>query len=185
MEEVMNQLLELYFTFFRVGGLTFGGGMAMLPMLKREVIENKHWSTEEELLDIYAIGQCTPGIIAVNTSTYIGYQQKGIPGAVFGTLGMITPSLIIITLIATLLKQFMDYPVVLHALSGIRIVVCALMFHTILSLAKAGIKDALGALLFLTGFLLATFSPIPTILLVLFAAATGIFVTVRKEKAAQ
>lgn len=181
----MNQLLELYFTFLRVGGLTFGGGMAMLPMLKREVVENKHWSTEEELLDIYAIGQCTPGIIAVNTSTYIGYRQKGIPGAVFGTLGMVTPSLVIITLVATILKQFMDDPAVLHALSGIRIVVCALMFHTIFSLAKAGIKDALGALLFLTGFLLATFSPVPTILLVLFAAAAGILVTVRKEKTAK
>lgn len=181
----MNQLLELYFTFLRIGGLTFGGGMAMLPMLKREVVENKHWSTEEELLDIYAIGQCTPGIIAVNTSTYIGYQQKGIPGAVFGTLGMITPSLLIITLIATVLKQFMDYPVVLHALSGIRIAVCALMFHTILSLAKAGIKDSFGIFLFLAGFLLATFSPLPTILLVVFAAVSGILMNLRKEKHAE
>lgn len=177
----MKKLWELYFTFLRVGGLTFGGGMAMLPMLKREVVEGKHWSTEEELLDIYAIGQCTPGIIAVNTSTYIGYQQKGIPGAIFGTLGMITPSLIIITLIATILRQFMDYPVVLHALSGIRIVVCALMFNTILSLAKAGIKDTLGIFLFLAGFLLATFSPIPTIILVVAAAVIGILANIRKE----
>lgn len=178
----MNQLIDLYLTFLRVGGLTFGGGMAMLPMLKREVVENKHWTTEEELLDIYAIGQCTPGIIAVNTSTYIGYQQKGIPGAIAGTLGMITPSLVIITLVATILKQFMEYPVVLHALSGIRIVVCALMFNTIISLAKAGIKDKLGIFLFLTGFLLATFSPIPTILLVVTAAVIGIVTNIRKEK---
>ena len=91
-ESKMNKYWELYFTFLKIGGLTFGGGMAMLPMLKREVVENKGWSTEEELLDIYAIGQCTPGVIAVNTSTYIGYQQGGIMGSAAGTLGMITPS---------------------------------------------------------------------------------------------
>lgn len=178
----MKKLWELYSTFFKVGGLTFGGGMAMLPMLKREIVENKHWTTEEELLDIYAIGQCTPGIIAVNTSTYIGYQQGGIFGAIAGTLGMITPSLIIITLIASILKQFIGMPVVQHALSGIRVVVCALMLQTIVSLAKAGIKDKLGLILFLTGFLLATFTPVPTIVLVICAAAVGIIVKIRKPE---
>lgn len=179
----MKKLWELYVTFFRVGGLTFGGGMAMLPMLKKEVIEKKGWSTEEELLDIYAIGQCTPGIIAVNTSTYIGYQQAGIIGGIFGTLGMVTPSLIIITLIATILNRFITEPLVVHALSGIRVAVCAMMLNTVVSLAKAGIKDHLGALLFLAGFLLATFSPIPTIVLVVCAAAVGILANIRKEKA--
>lgn len=178
----MKKLWELYVTFLRVGGLTFGGGMAMLPMLKKEVIEKKGWTNEEELLDIYAIGQCTPGIIAVNTSTYIGYQQAGILGSIAGTLGMVTPSLIIITLIATILNQFIEEPLVVHALSGIRVAVCAMMLNTVISLAKAGIKDYLGALLFLAGFLLATFSPIPTILLVVCAAVIGICVNIRKEK---
>ncbi len=175
----MKKLWELYSTFFKVGALTFGGGMAMLPMLKREVVESKHWTTEEELLDIYAIGQCTPGIIAVNTSTYIGYQQAGIPGAISGTLGMITPSIVIITLVASILNQFIELPVVQHALSGIRVVVCALMLQTIVSLAKAGIKDKLGLLLFLAGFLLATFTPVPTILLVVCAAGIGILTRLR------
>ena len=85
-ESMIKKLWELYVTFLRVGGLTFGGGMAMLPMLKQEVIEKKGWTTEEELLDIYAIGQCTPGIIAVNTSTYIGYEQAGILGAISSTI---------------------------------------------------------------------------------------------------
>lgn len=181
----MKTLWELYITFFRVGGLTFGGGMAMLPMLKREVVEGKHWTTEEELLDIYAIGQCTPGIIAVNTATYIGYQQRGIPGAIFGTAGMVSPSLIIITLIATILKQFINLPIVLHALSGIRIAVCALMLQTVVTLAKAGVKDMLGAVLFLLGFLIATFTPIPTILLVFCAAAIGILANIKKEHKAK
>lgn len=179
----MKKLWELYVTFLRVGGLTFGGGMAMLPMLKKEVVEKKGWSTEEELLDIYAIGQCTPGIIAVNTSTYIGYEQAGIIGAVCGTLGMITPSLIIITLVATILNRFITEPMVIHALSGIRVAVCALMLNTVVSLAKAGVKDYLGAIIFLTGFLLATFSPIPTIVLVVCAARAGIGINIRKEKA--
>lgn len=180
---IMKKLWELYVTFLRVGGLTFGGGMAMLPMLKKEVVEKKGWSTEEELLDIYAIGQCTPGIIAVNTSTYIGYEQAGIIGAVCGTLGMITPSLIIITLVATILNRFITEPMVIHALSGIRVAVCALMLNTVVSLAKAGVKDYLGAIIFLTGFLLATFSPIPTIVLVVCAALAGIGINIRKEKA--
>ncbi|BFK20445.1 chromate transporter [Mediterraneibacter glycyrrhizinilyticus] len=178
----MKKLLELYCTFFRIGGLTFGGGMAMLPMLKREIVEKYGWATEEELLDIYAIGQCTPGVIAVNTSTYIGYQQGKLVGSIFATLGMISPSLIIITLIASILKEFMALPIVLHALAGIRITVCALMLNTVFSLMKSGIKDKLGVLLFLFGFLLATFTPIPTILLVVCAAVIGIFVKLRKER---
>lgn len=178
----MKKLLELYCTFFRIGGLTFGGGMAMLPMLKREIVEKYGWATEEELLDIYAIGQCTPGVIAVNTSTYIGYQQGKLVGSIFATLGMLSPSLIIISLIASILKEFMALPIVLHALAGIRITVCALMLNTVFSLMKSGIKDKLGVLLFLFGFLLATFTPIPTILLVVCAAVIGIFVKLRKER---
>lgn len=178
----MKKLLELYCTFFRIGGLTFGGGMAMLPMLKREIVEKYGWATEEELLDIYAIGQCTPGVIAVNTSTYIGYQQGKLVGSIFATLGMISPSLIIISLIASILKEFMALPIVLHALAGIRITVCALMLNTVFSLMKSGIKDKLGVLLFLFGFLLATFTPIPTILLVVCAAVIGIFFKLRKER---
>lgn len=179
----MKKLMELYWAFFRIGGLTFGGGMAMLPMLKQEVVEKYGWATEEELLDIYAIGQCTPGIIAINTATYIGYQQKGILGGIFGTLGMLSPSIIIITLVATILKSFMDLPVVLHALAGIRIAVCALMLQTVYSLAKAGIKNSLGLFIFLAGFLTATFTPVPTILLVVLAAGIGIVTSLRKENA--
>ena len=163
----MKQLMELFWAFFRIGSFTFGGGMAMLPMLKREVVVKYGWSTEEELLDIYAIGQCTPGIIAVNTARR--------------TLGMVTPSIIIISLIATILRNFIDLPIVLHALSGIRIVVCALMLQTVYSLAKAGIKNKLGLFLFLAGFLIATFTPVPTILLVLFAAIVGIITYTKKK----
>ena len=96
----MNVLIHLFMAFARIGAFTFGGGYAMLPMLQKEVVEKYHWATEDEIMDYYAIGQCTPGIIAVNTATFVGYKTAGIPGADLATLGMITPSIIIITVIA-------------------------------------------------------------------------------------
>ena len=169
-----KKMCDLYISFFKIGGLTFGGGLAMLPMLQREVVKKHQWCTEEELLDIYAIGQCTPGIIAVNTATYVGYQQAGFLGSVAGTLGMVSPSLIIICLVASILQNFIHMPAVLHALAGIRIVVCALMLNTVFTMAKKGIIDKLGALVFVTAFLLACFTPVPTALVIVLAGLTGI-----------
>lgn len=169
-----KKISDLYISFFKIGGLTFGGGLAMLPMLQREVVRKHQWCTEEELLDIYAIGQCTPGIIAVNTATYVGYQQAGFLGSVAGTLGMVSPSLIIICLVASILQNFIHMPAVLHALAGIRIVVCALMLNTVFTMAKKGIIDKLGALVFVTAFLLACFTPVPTALVIVLAGLTGI-----------
>lgn len=170
----IKKLAELYVSFFKIGGLTFGGGYAMLPILQREVVTDRHWCTEEEVLDMYAIGQCTPGIIAVNTATYVGYRQAGFIGGIAATLGIITPSLIIICLIASILKNSLDLPLVVHALSGIRIVVCALMVNTVVSLAKKGISDMPGALLFVGSFAMACFTPIPIVLLIIIAAVIGI-----------
>ncbi|MEZ3487710.1 MAG: chromate transporter [Lachnospiraceae bacterium] len=169
-----KKISDLYISFFKIGGLTFGGGLAMLPMLQREVVKKHEWCTEEELLDIYAIGQCTPGIIAVNTATYVGYQQAGFLGSVAGTLGMVSPSLIIICLVASILNNFIHMPVVLHALAGIRIVVCALMLNTVFTMAKKGIIDRLGALVFVIAFLLACFTPVPTAVVIVLAGLTGI-----------
>lgn len=167
---------ELYLAFFRIGLLTFGGGLAMLPMLKREVVERYSWITEEEMLDIYAIGQCTPGIIAVNTATYIGYKKGGILGGIIATLGEVSPSLIIIILIASVLQNFMDNAILLHAFAGIRIVVCALMMTTVVQMVKTGIKNKIGALLFLCASALALFTPISTVLIVIFAALLGVII---------
>ena len=108
----MNQLLDLFLTFARIGGLTFGGGYAMLPILQREVVEKRHWATEEELMDYYAIGQCTPGIIAVNTATFVGQGLAGSIGGIVATLGVVFPSLIIITIIAAFIQNFSDLAIV-------------------------------------------------------------------------
>lgn len=165
---------ELYVSFFKIGSLTFGGGYAMLPMLQREVVTDRNWCTEEEVLDMYAIGQCTPGIIAVNTATYVGYKQAGIIGGIFGTLGMISPSIIIICLIASILQNFIYQPVVVHALAGVRVMVCALMLTTVISMTKKGVADKLGALLFAAAFVLACFTPVPTALIIILAGIIGV-----------
>lgn len=170
----MKDLLALYAAFFRIGGLTFGGGLTMLPMLKYELVEKKHWVEEADLLDYYAVGQCTPGIIAVNVATFVGYKKKGIPGAIFSTLGMISPSLIIVSILALFLEQFMSNQVIAHAVAGIKVVVCALMLNTVVTMAKKTVKNVTAAIVCVIAFLLAMFSPIPTVLLVICAGEFGI-----------
>lgn len=170
----MKGLIDLYLAFFRIGGLTFGGGLTMLPMLKYELVEKKNWVTEDDLLDYYAVGQCTPGIIAVNVSTFVGYKKRGVIGAVFSTLGMVSPSLIIVSILAMFLQQFMDNEIVLHAVGGIKIVVCALMLNTVITMAKKTVKGWLTAVICLIAFALAMFTPVPTVLLVLCAGVFGI-----------
>lgn len=170
----MRELLSLYIAFFKIGGLTFGGGLTMLPMLKHELVENKKWVTEDEILDYYAVGQCTPGIIAVNVATFVGYKKKGVIGGIFSTLGMISPSLIIVSILALFLDQFMDNAIVAHAVGGIKVVVCALMLQTVLTMAKKTVTSIITAIVCCVAFLLAMFTDIPTVLIVVLAGLFGI-----------
>ncbi|MGN0971314.1 MAG: chromate transporter [Aristaeellaceae bacterium] len=137
---MLRELWNLYRSFFTIGALTFGGGYAMLPMLEREVVEKHKWATQEEILNYFAIGQCTPGIIAVNTATFVGYKQRKVPGGIAATLGLVSPSLIIIILIAMVLQNFMAIAWVQHAFAGIRVAVCALIASSVLKLAKGNLK---------------------------------------------
>ena len=170
----MKEYFELYWAFFRIGGLTFGGGLSMLPMLKYELVEKKEWVSDERLLDCYAVGQCTPGIIAVNTATYVGYLKKGLAGAIWGTAGMISPSILIITTLCLFLNNFMDNVWVQHALMGIKGVVCALMLNTVISLAKKSLVSPLCVVIGIVATILAMFTEIPTVLIVVVAAIVGI-----------
>ncbi len=137
----MNLYLDLFLTFAKVGVCTFGGGYAMLPILQRELVENKGWTTEAELSDYFAIGQCTPGIIAVNTATFVGHKLRGPAGGVAATLGIVFPSVVIIMLIAAFLQNFADIPVVVHAFNGVRACVCALILSSVLRLRKSTVPD--------------------------------------------
>ncbi len=170
----MKLLLSLFFTFARIGLFTFGGGYAMLPLLQKEVVEKKGWATEEELMDYYAIGQCTPGVIAVNTATFIGFKKKGILGAVFATLGIITPSIIIILALAAFFTHFADNPIVKHAFNGIRIAVCAIVAVSIYKLFRKGVVDIITLLLFLASFCAMFFFDISAIFIVVGAAIIAI-----------
>lgn len=167
---------DLYITFFRIGILTFGGGLTMLPLLKYELVESKKWITEEKLLNCYAIGQCTPGIIAVNTATYVGYLKKGVFGGIIATLGMVSPSVLIITIVATFLQNFMEYAIIQHALMGIRGAVCALMLNTVVSLAKKSLTSYINVVICAVALVLALFTEIPTILLIILAGVSGVIV---------
>lgn len=170
----MSLLWDLYGTFFRIGILTFGGGLTMLPMLKYEVVEKKGWTTEDELLDCYAIGQCTPGIIAVNTATYVGYKKAGVSGGILATLGMVSPSLIIITLVAAFLREWMDNVWLQHALAGVRGIICALMLHTVLTLAKKSLVSPSCWIICIAAFLIVMLTGFPTIGIVALAGLIGV-----------
>lgn len=167
--------LDLFLTFARIGGLTFGGGYAMLPMLQKEVVENRGWATEEELLDYYAVGQCTPGIIAVNVATFIGHKEKGILGGICATLGVVAPSFFIILVLAAFIRNFADNIYVAHALAGIRVAVAALVVDAVIKLWKKGVKDLLGILLFILVFVLSVAFSLSPIWVVLGAILLGLF----------
>ena len=141
----MHILPDLFLTFAKVGVMTFGGGYAMLPILQREVVEKKGWATEDQLSDYFAVGQCTPGIIAVNVATFVGNSTAGIPGGILATLGVAFPSVVIITLLSSLILAFSANPYVINAFAGIRVCVCVLIFNAVLKLAKSAIRGGLGA----------------------------------------
>ena len=179
----MKELLDLFVVFARIGGFTFGGGYAMLPMLEKEVVNSRHWATEEELMDYYAIGQCTPGIIAINTATFIGYKIKGIPGGIMATLGVIAPSLVIITVIAAFISNFMELSFVNSAFAGIRACVCVLIFSAVLKLGKKALVDKITVGIFAVVLVLSLFTDISPAILVVLAGAVGIIIKGRGKKA--
>ena len=175
----MPLLLDLYCTFFRIGLFTFGGGYAMLPLLQREIVEKKKWATEEEILDYFAVGQCTPGIIAVNTATFVGFKEKKLSGAIFATLGVVSPSLVIITVIATLLSNFAHIAAVQNAFAGIRVAVCVLILNSVVKLWKKSVVDKLTLGIFLAVFLGSVLlSKVSPVVFIVAAAVLGIVVRV-------
>ena len=170
----MKLLLQMFLTFAKVGVMTFGGGYAMLPILQREVVENKGWATEEELMDYFAIGQCTPGVIAVNTATFIGQKLNGTFGAIFATLGVVFPSLVIISLLAGVIEAFSHLVWVQNAFGGIRVCVCVLIANAVVKLYKKAVVDIPTFIIFLLVALGSIFLPVSPVIFVLIAAVAGI-----------
>lgn len=176
----MKLLLELFCTFFRLGAFTFGGGYAMLSMLQREVVENKKWATDEEVLDYYAVSQCTPGVIAVNLATFVGQKKKGVLGAAVATFGVVLPSIIIITVIAAVLQNFMEYQIVQHVFGGIRVAVAVLIVNAVYTLGKKALVDKLCIGISIAAFLVSVLLPSVSPIFIVLAATVAGFATMKK-----
>lgn len=176
MKDKLKQLGGLFITFAVVGVTTFGGGYAMLPALQREVVEKRRWATDEEVMDWYAIGQCTPGVIAVNTATFVGQKLTGVLGGIFATLGVVFPSLVIITIIAAFIQNFAHLPAVQSAFAGIRVCVCVLILNAVVKLWKKSVIDWKTLLIFIAVFACSVFLSISPVIYVLAAAIAGIIV---------
>ena len=170
---MFRELLNMFLLFFRIGAVTFGGGYAMLPILQRELVENRDWTTQEELADYFAIGQCTPGIIAVNTATFIGRKRAGNIGGIVATFGVIAPSLILISVIAALINNFADILWVQNALAGIRVCVCVFILNAVLKLIKSAVVDKATLALYIGLFLAAVFFDFSPVLSVIVAGVLG------------
>lgn len=185
----MNELLDLYLTFVRIGCVNFGGGYAMLPLLERELVDKRHWTTMDDLRDYFSIGQCTPGIIALNVSTFIGEKKGGVIGALCATGGFLTGPIAIILVIAAFLQNFADLPVVQHAFAGIRVCVCVLIVQAVMRLWKKSVVDAFTLFLYLVIFAINAFSgllpvKIPAAVLVICAGVIGVVVSMRNRRLA-
>ena len=181
MKERLKELVHLYLCFAKIGTFLFGGGYSMLPLLTRELIDNRGWTSEEELLDYFAISQCTPGVIAVNSATFIGNKRQGILGGIVATLGVITVPILLILAIAAVLSNFWALPAVQHAFAGIRIAVAALIFTSVIRLARSNIKDVFGIVMCIIGFVvIAIFGQSP-IVVVLITGTLGILYGRRKQ----
>ena len=173
---LFKKFADLFFTFAKIGVCTFGGGYAMLPILQRELVDSKGWATEEQLADYYAVGQCTPGIIAVNTATFVGQKQAGILGGIAATLGIVFPSLVIITALAGVINSFSHLAWVQHAFAGIRVCVCVLIFNAVVKLLKGSVKDWPAALIFAAVLAAALLTDLSPVIFVAGAAALGIVI---------
>ena len=186
----MKDLLDLYWTYLKIGCVNFGGGYAMLPLLERELANKKGWVTMDELRDYFAIGQCTPGIIALNVSTFVGQKRKGVAGAIAAMLGFLTGPIAIILVLAAFLRNFAELEVVQHAFAGIRVCVCVLIVQAVLRLWKKSVVDPFTLALYLV--ILALFSvssftsllpvKIPAAVLVILAGLAGLAASLLKNK---
>ena len=172
-KEKLKILFQLYFAFAKVGSVTFGGGLAMMPMLQKELGEKRGWITDDDLIDYYAIGQSTPGIVAVNVATFVGFKQAGVLGGIFATLGIVTPSLVIIMILATLISSIEEYPLVQKALKGVNVAVAALLSKVAYDFSKKILKNIFAIFIALLSFFLVGILKVQSFYIILGAIALG------------
>lgn len=172
----MKLIVDLFVAFMKIGSFTFGGGYAMLPMIQKEVVDNHKWATENEVLDYFAISQVTPGVIAVNMATFVGYKIAGLIGAISATLGVIFPSIVIISIVAAFLSNFASLPAVVHAFNGIRACVCVLILNAVYNMAKKSVIDIPTAIIFILVAIVAIMHVVSPFVLVIVAGILGFLI---------
>ena len=177
----MKELLDIFLAFAGVGALTFGGGYTMLPLLQKSISGKRNWATHEEITDYYAVAQCLPGIIAVNTSMLIGHKKRGFPGMIAAALGMMLPSVVVILIIVMFIDHFLSYEWVAYAFNGIRIAVLVLIAEAVMKMWKGGVKDWVGLVIFAATLAVFTFTNISPVVPLLVGAACGIIIKERKR----
>ena len=146
----------------------------MLPMIQREIVQKRKWATEDDVMDYFAVAQCTPGIIAINTATFVGHKQKGILGGVVATLGIVTPSIVIISIIALCINNFRDLEVVNYAFEGIQVCVCVLITNAVVGLWKKNVKGIRGICIFAIALILMILLDLSPVFIVIGAALAGL-----------
>lgn len=182
MKNKIRELMALYLAFVKIGAFTFGGGLAMMPIMQRELIEKRGWLNDEELIDYFAIGQSTPGIIAVNVATFVGYKRLGIFGGIIATLGVVTPSWVIIMLLAGAISSVDKYPLAQKALHGINVAVAALLTSVIVKFSKKTIKNVWNAVFMLLAFVLIYFFKVQSVWIIIAALIIGSLLTLYRQK---
>ncbi len=174
MKEKLKRLVTLLAVFFKIGAFTFGGGYAMIPLIEREVAEKRRWIVSQDMLDIIAIAESTPGPIAINTATFVGYKTAGVFGAAGATLGVVLPSFLIISLISFVLAQFREVQAVQFAFNGIRAGVLALIVKALWSMYKKCPKSPVAYIIMALSFVVAAFTGVNVIFIILAAAIIGV-----------
>ncbi len=170
----MKTLWRLFLTFFKIGAFTFGGGLAMLPFIQDEMVRKHKWITDEEMLDIIAIAESTPGVIAVNTATFVGYKVKRFWGSLVSTIGVVLPSIIIICLVALYFDDFLKIPVVVSIFKGVRAGVSVLILNAAYNIFKKTKKDILTYIIIALAFIISLFVKIDSIFIILSGAIISI-----------
>jgi|SRR5690554_3848602 len=178
----MKKIWELFITFFKIGLFTFGGGLAMIPFIESEIVNKKKWITEDEMVDIIAIAESTPGVIAVNSASFVGYKVGKFWGGLFSTIGVVLPSLIIISIIAMFFENFLEIEVVAAIFGGIRVGVIVLIFTALISLYKKSPKTFIAYIIMLIAFILSVFTNLNSIYIIIIGATIGIISQAIKAK---
>ena len=182
---MQKQIFTLFMTFLKIGACTFGGGYAMIPLIQHDIVNIHHWMNQEELLDIVAVAESTPGPIAINSATFTGYKVAGFKGALAATCGVATPSFLIILFLSSILAQFESVPIVRWAFSGIAAAVLALVINALWAMYKACPKNIFALLIMLLCFVGVSFFKVSAIFMLVVSALTGFVYLCRKDKKAQ